>query len=378
MRSRFVVVLALVALCLVACDVRVLREDSGSGDGSDIDVEQVRIRQSDQAPPHSSISEMVERVLPSVVNVKVEALSFDAFGNQSEAKGEGSGVVIDPNGVILTNNHVVRDAVSVRVVFNDGRGPVDGTVIRTIPDRDLAIIKVPASGLDAMTIGHSDRLKLGDSVVAVGFPLGLGGPTVTQGIVSGLDRDIQVAEGAGSLKLRGLLQTDAAINPGNSGGALVDLNGQLVGINTAAAQASTAENVGFAIAIDKALPVITGALADPEKALPWLGVQVAPTEPQIKEELGLPADLEGAAVVGVFPDSPAEDAGIRPFSDGPDGEVIVAIEREEITSSEDLTDTLSRYRPGDVITLELYSDGETRTLDVELARRPATFPTPRG
>ena len=182
----------------------------------------------DARPPDDSTPDVVARVLPSVVNVKT--VGFD--GEQ----GEASGVVIDRRGVIVTNDHVVRGARTLTVSFNDGRHtkPVRATVIGTAPERDLAIIRVPLSDLVPLPLGRSSTLRLGDSVLAIGFPLDLGGgPTVTQGIVSGLDRTRARRRTAPSLQ--GLLQTDAAINPGNSGGALVDATGKLIGINTIAA-----------------------------------------------------------------------------------------------------------------------------------------------
>jgi S1-C subfamily serine protease len=186
---------------------------------------------------------VAQRVLPGVVYVRVEG-----FGGT----GAGSGVVIDREGTILTNNHVVAGASEVTVVFNDGRHdePLRGEVVGTAPERDLAVVRVDAGDLTPVELGRSGDLRLGDPVLALGFPLGLG-PTVTQGIVSGLERTI---EPSGGPRLEGLLQTDAAINPGNSGGALVDANGRLVGINTAGA--GFAENIGFAIAIDQARPVV--------------------------------------------------------------------------------------------------------------------------
>ncbi len=201
-----------------------------------------------------SLADAVERVLPSVVNVRTRS-----FGGGA---GEGSGVVLDRRGIIVTNNHVVEGTTSVSVVFNDElhRRPLAGTVIGTAPERDLAVIRVRATNLVPLRVGRSSTLRLGDAVFAVGFPLGLGGPTVTSGIVSGLDRTIEGRNG----KLTGLLQTDAAINPGNSGGALVDRFGRLIGINTAAVSHASAENVGFAIAIDGALPVITRIRRVPE------------------------------------------------------------------------------------------------------------------
>ncbi len=163
-------------------------------------------------------------------------------------------MILRRDGLILTNNHVVEGSTGVSVSFNDDvhETPLDGTVIGTAPERDLAVIRVDADDLVPVELARSSALRLGDVVIAIGFPLGLGGPTVTSGIVSGLDRTIEGRNG----DLTGLLQTDAAINPGNSGGPLVDRSGRLVGINTAGIRQSDTENIGFAIAIDEALPVI--------------------------------------------------------------------------------------------------------------------------
>ena len=213
------------------------------------------------APRGASTADVVARVLPGVVNVRT--VQFN--GNE----GEGSGVVIDRRGVILTNNHVIRGARKVTVSFNDGRhkSTVKGTVIGTAVKRDLAIIRVALADLIPVPLGHSSQARLGDSVLAIGFPLDLGGgPTVTQGIVSGLDRTVHAEDGP---DLLGLLQTDAAINPGNSGGALVDSTGKLIGINTISAK--DAENVGFAIAIDGARSVIDQILSKPAASKAWIG-----------------------------------------------------------------------------------------------------------
>ena len=217
------------------------------------------------APPAAkgeSTADVVARVLPGVVNVKT--VGFDG------EKGEGSGVVIDRAGIIVTNNHVVQGARRLTVSFNDGRHskPVVARVIGTAAERDLAIIRVALTDLVPVPLGRSAHLRLGDAVLAIGFPLGLtGGPTVTQGIVSGLDRTVH-ADGGPSLE--GLLQTDAAINPGNSGGALVDAAGKLIGINTVGA--TSAQNIGFAIAIDGARSVIDEIRTKPAGKRPWIGV----------------------------------------------------------------------------------------------------------
>ena len=200
-----------------------------------------------------SLAAAVTRVLPSVVNVQTSS-----FGG---GKGEASGVILRRDGLILTNNHVVEGTTGITVSFNDGvhTKPLKGTVIGTAPERDLAVVRVKANDLVPVALARSSALRLGDVVIAIGFPAGLGGPTVTSGIVSGLDRTIEGPNG----DLTGLLQTDAAINPGNSGGPLVDRSGRLVGINTAGIRNADTENIGFAIAIDEALPVIAQISDEP-------------------------------------------------------------------------------------------------------------------
>jgi putative serine protease PepD len=207
------------------------------------------------------LADTIAAAMDSIVSVGIisDVDQFGQFGGQVE--GEGSGVVIRSDGIVLTNAHVVEGASAIEVTTADG-DRLDATIVGTDPDHDLAVLKVDADDLTPIELGSSEQLELGDQVVALGYPLGLG-PTATQGIVSGLDRAIQVSDGPfNSSRLTGLLQTDAAINPGNSGGALIDAGGRLIGINTAAASASSAENIGFAVAIDEALPVIENLLGD--------------------------------------------------------------------------------------------------------------------
>jgi S1-C subfamily serine protease len=193
---------------------------------------------------------------------------------------------------------------------------------------------------------------------------------VTKGIVSATERDINVGGGAlGQEKLEGVLQTDAAINPGNSGGALIDIAGRLIGINTAAAAAGSAENVGFAISIDTVLPVVRKIIENPPARRPWLGVNIAdPTDPLVEEEFeDIDDDVSGAGLVEVFPDGPAEQSGLEA------GEVITAIDGEEIESPSDLTDVLTGFKPGDTVTLTLVGPDGEREVDVELDERPVTL-----
>ena len=322
----------------------------------------------DDPPPRSEIADVIEDVLPSLVNVRVSGFSQNAFGS-GPTKGGGSGAVIDENGIIVTNFHVVQGAVRVRILFQDGHEPVDGRVIGTDPDRDLAVVQVPATDLTPIKIGSSDSLRLGDEVIALGFPLGLGGPTVTKGIVSGKNRNLDVprADAQGEeevVHFQGLLQTDAAINPGNSGGPLIDTAGRLVGINTAAAGAGSAENVGFAIAIDSALPVIEEILSEPAEQRAWLGVLVADMDQAVAAELGLPPNTTGALLTEIVEGAPADDAGIKP------GSVVTSIEGEEITTAEDLTTLLTEFDPGDVVAVEVITDAGRETFEVTLGQRP--------
>ena len=216
-----------------------------------------------QSSNSDSIADVISAAMDSIVSIRTvsEASAFDGpFGG--EVQGEGSGVVIRSDGIILTNAHVIEGASEIEVTIADGEQTLEATVVGNDAEHDLAILEVDSDDLTAITIGSSDQLELGDSVVALGYPLGLG-PTATQGIVSGLDRTIQISDGPfDATELTGLLQTDAAINPGNSGGALLDGTGRLVGINTAAASASSAENIGFAVAIDEALRIIEDILSN--------------------------------------------------------------------------------------------------------------------
>jgi serine protease Do len=203
----------------------------------------------------TDLTDVIARAMRSVVAVRVVATRPGFFGTM-RVEGQGSGVIVRKD-LVVTNAHVVENARSVSVVF-DGGASAMATVLGTDPVHDLAVLSVSTGDRPALPIGSSSELRLGQTVVALGYPLGLGA-TATAGIVSGLDRTVDVTNGAGGVEhLRGLLQTDAAINPGNSGGPLIDAAGRLVGINTAGASASAAENIGFAIAIDEALPVLRG------------------------------------------------------------------------------------------------------------------------
>ncbi|MGH2754708.1 MAG: S1C family serine protease [Actinomycetota bacterium] len=372
MNKRVLALLCLLLVLLSACSAFEGTATLGENEGvqEESATADVELQQLDVESPHSSVADMIEDVLPTVVNVRVESVNFDPLGEPQTQRGQGSGVVINEEGIILTNNHVVAGATSVEVVFNDDHGTMAGTVLGTAPEKDIAVIQVDAEDLDAIDLGRSSTLRLGDEAVAIGFPLGLGGPTVTKGIISALDRNIDVS-GDTDQELRGLMQTDAAINPGNSGGALVDLAGNLVGINTAAAQAGAAENIGFAIHIDSALPIVREILNEPPEERAWLGVQIqSVNSAAVANQLGIDPSVRGALIAGLFPDSPAEEGGLQV------GDVIIGIADQDIRSAEDLTTALTDLDPGATVTTDVVRGGELVTESVELGRRPTTIPAP--
>ncbi len=306
-----------------------------------------------------SLADAVARVLPSVVNVRTES-----FGG---GRGEGSGIVLDRRGIILTNNHVVEGTTRVTVVFNDDvhKRPMAGTVIGTAPGKDLAVIRVEATDLVPLPLARSSSLRLGDAVIAVGFPLGLGA-TVTSGIISGLHRTIDGENGM----LTGLLQTDAAINPGNSGGPLVDRSGRLLGINTAGVRLADAENVSFAIAIDEALPVIAKIRQAPPDTEAWLGIAYSSVDSESAAvQLGLDGSVRGAAVTVVYPGGPAAKADLSV------GDVVIAADDVPIDSAADLSAVIADRDPGDKLDLEVIDTAGPRLVTVAVAKRaPGALP----
>jgi S1-C subfamily serine protease len=313
---------------------------------------------------------VVERVLPAVVSVITDAL-VDAGGAIEPSRGSGTGFVVRADGVIVTNCHVVEGARRITVIVparDDDQGPArhDARVIGHDCEHDLAVLKVEAQGLPTLVLGASDRLRLGQSVVALGYALRLeGGPTVTTGIVSALDRVIEVEDpNFGVRTYTDVIQTDAAINPGNSGGPLVDLSGRVVGINSAGVGAQAAENIGFAIAIDSARPAVDRAIADPEAPVAYLGVFTQDVTADLVFQLDLPVD-EGAYIVDVSPDGPAEAAGIEA------GGVIVSFDGEDVTGQDQLGELIHAHRPSDEVEVVVVNAGGDReTFTVELGLNP--------
>jgi len=309
------------------------------------------------------VHQIVTAVGPSVVSVQTRSLGLGTFLQAVPQEGAGSGFVLSPDGVIVTNNHVVEGATTITVTLADGR-KLDARVLGRDSNADLAVLKVDASGLPAVKLGRSDALVVGDSVVAIGNALALdGGPTVTQGIVSALDRTISAGDQTGqgtSETLRHVLQTDAAINPGNSGGPLLNAAGEVVGINTAVA--GDAQNIGFALAIDKALPIINTLKTGQTPEQPFLGLSTVTLTPGIQRQLGLDVS-KGAVVASVTPGSGAELAGLA------QGDVITRVDGRDVQSADDVSAAVGDHKPGDQIDITVDRGGSTRTVTAKIGRR---------
>jgi S1-C subfamily serine protease len=308
------------------------------------------------------IQAILAKVTPAVVRVNVTVNS--GFGGSEQ--GVGTGFIIDSDGVIVTNAHVVEDADSVVVQLNNGR-QVNGRVLGASSESDLAVVKIDGKNLPTVELGNSDDLEVGDQVVAIGNALGLeGAPTVTSGIISGLDRVLQEPASNGNpdgVQIPNTIQTDAAINPGNSGGPLVNANGEVVGINTAIANPSESNNVGFAIAITPAKPVIEALRKGQEPQLAFLGVGTQAVNSDVKDQFNLKVD-QGAYVTSVSNDSAASDAGIK------EGDVITKVAGKTVTSSEDVINAVRSHAPGDKISVTVNRNGSEQTLQVTLRARP--------
>ncbi|HLF70338.1 MAG TPA: trypsin-like peptidase domain-containing protein, partial [Actinomycetota bacterium] len=262
-------------------------------------------------PADGTIASIVENIRPSIVAVRSETVQRNLFFEAVPAEGAGTGIILDTSGRILTNAHVVENAQKIEVLLSDGRKVV-ATVLGRDPSSDIAVIKIDAPDLKPAPIGNSDDLHVGDGVIAVGHALALpGGPTVTEGIVSALDRSIEEPNG---VLLEHLIQTDAAINPGNSGGALLDIAGNVIGMNTAIA--SSAQNIGFAIAITPARSVVDQLIRSGSVTRPLLGVNMVKVTPEVAKQYDLQVK-EGALVVQVVKGSAAALVGIEP------GDVII-------------------------------------------------------
>jgi serine protease Do/serine protease DegQ len=320
---------------------------------------------------------MLESVSPAVVNISGRGMvplrenplfqdpffrrffDFPEMPRQREVQSAGSGVIIDAeNGYIVTNAHVVEQADEILVVLNDRR-ELEAEVVGTDPEADIAVLQVEAEGLSELPFSaDSDPVGVGDFVVAIGNPFGLG-QTATLGIVSAVGRS-----GLGIEGYEDFIQTDASINPGNSGGALVDMEGELVGINTAILSRTGGNiGIGFAIPARMARQLADQLIAYGEVRRGQLGVTIQDLTPDIARAMGLERAAAGAGVSQVMPDTPAEESGLRA------GDVIVAVNGQPIRSSSELRNTVGLMQPGTEVEIGLLRDGERRTVTATLAGR---------
>lgn len=307
--------------------------------------------------------------IPSVVNVTSRAMTFDFFYGLVPQEGQGSGFVIDKEGHILTNYHVIADARQVEVTMHN-RKKYKATVVGTDPSHDLAVIQIKAPDLVPAILGDSRNLQVGQKVYAIGNPFGLAG-TMTRGIVSSI-RPVREPNGA---MIDEAIQTDAAINPGNSGGPLMNWHGEVIGINTMIlSNVGQNAGIGFAIPINTAKAVLNDLMTLGRVRRPALGVRTVPISPELADELGLPVDY-GLLIIGVVPGSAADEAGLRAGSERAylgntpimlGGDLIIAIDDQKIQDQDDLTQMMNNHRAGDTVKITIYRGKKKMDVSVSL------------
>lgn len=313
-------------------------------------VENTRIVYNDSVSP---VVPIAKKVSPSIVAISLKTRTRDFFGRIYEGQGTGSGIIIDKQGHIVTNNHVVEGANDIIVILNDGK-ELEATLVGRDSQTDLAVIKVDPANLVVAELGDSSKLEVGELAVAIGSPMGTEyAGSVTAGIISGLNRKVSV--GDNSIKL---IQTDAAINPGNSGGALVNSEGKVIGINTIKFAETTVEGMGFAIPIDEAKPIIESLISNKKISRPYLGIQGITLTKEDSEEYELP---QGVYVSNVIAFSGAERAGIKK------GDIITKLDGKRVLTIEELIGIIKKHKVGDVVQVEVYDQLDNyKTISVKL------------
>jgi S1-C subfamily serine protease len=365
---------------VILIETGAVEADNGSSSSSATVAPAALARPASASGKSLTVNEIYKRDAPGVAFIKADIVqrTQSVFGlpQQQQSTATGSGFLIDDDGHILTNAHVVEGAKNVEVQLGNG-DPQSAEIVGTDPSTDVALLKVDnTDGVSPLPLGESDEVHVGDPVVAIGNPFGLD-RTVTSGIVSALQRQIQAPNG---FSISDVIQTDAPINPGNSGGPLIDGDGKVIGINSQIeSQSGGNEGVGFAVPIKTAIDVVNQLQGGGEIQHAYLGISGADITPEVARALNLPVD-QGVLVAQVLGNGPADDAGIK----GPTGEATVAgqtipiggdiitkIDGKAVTGMDDLISVVNEHKPGDEITLTVWSNGQQKDVTVKLGDRPS-------
>jgi serine protease DegQ len=327
--------------------------------------------------PGGSFRQAAQKAAPAVVSISVQQKSrgksrradpwfrfFEEPEDEAPSGGMGSGVIVSPEGYILTNHHVIEGAEAIEVNLNDGRRAM-AKVIGTDPETDLALLKIELGQLPVIVLGQVDSLQVGDAVLAIGNPFGVG-QTVTSGIVSALGR-----KQLGINTFENFIQTDAAINPGNSGGALVDANGALMGINTAIYSRSGGNmGIGFAVPVSTATQIMDSLIKDGKVTRGWIGVEPRPLNAELAESFGIAKDKstgelpKGVLINGVLQNSPAAKAGLQP------GDLIMKVAGQGVGDVPDMLSRVAALKPGETAVILLQRNGQSMEVRVTPGTRP--------
>lgn len=316
----------------------------------------------------STVIDAVKKISPSVVSITSTSNVQDFFGQIVQQKGGGTGFIISSDGLIATNKHVVADTNSTYSVFTSTGKEYSAKVLSQDPFNDLAVIKIDASGLPVVEFGDSDKLQIGQYVIAIGNALGEFSNTITLGVLSAKNRKLTINDNtAGGETLEGLLQTDAAINPGNSGGPLVNLKGQVIGVNTAVAAKSVAEGIGFAIPANAIQTAIDSVKRVGKIVRPQLGVRYIAITKDVAQKANLPVDYgalvyrgTGVGESALIPGSPADKAGLQ------ENDIITHINGDRVDEDHSLGGLIAKYKPGDQIEVTYLRKGQEKKVKVTL------------
>ena len=349
----------------------------GQGSAKTLALTQARMEGNQDAMPGGSFRQAAQKAAPAVVSINVQQKArskarradpwfrfFEEPEDESSGGGMGSGVIVSAEGYILTNHHVIEGAQAIEVALNDGRTAM-AKVIGTDSETDLALLKIDLPKLPTIVLGQMETLQVGDAVLAIGNPFGVG-QTVTSGIVSALGR-----KQLGINTFENFIQTDAAINPGNSGGALVDANGLLMGINTAIYSRSGGNmGIGFAVPVSTATQIMAALIKDGKVTRGWIGVEPRPLTAEIAESFGIAKDKstgalpQGVLINGVLQNSPAAKAGIQP------GDLILKVAGQVVADVPEMLTRVAALKPGEAASLSVQRNGKLIDIQVTPGTRP--------